>query len=236
MRLIKNGGPGRTPGTSKYDANQSALKNAYGAFADLRRELADSKAAIEERTEVLKLFADCTDSQRAWLLLEDYFEKLSLARRDFPGTDWWPRLLEARGKARLEELALLFLRTNRPLPSELTSYASYAKLAEVQALEQESKRIDAIEEWLLPPTPPHLDAPRAHLRVLARLVPSQSHAKLHQLAIEFALFRPRTGEKQRTLTELIELTTRAVHEQELFPPRDWDFIQWLAATYSSSAR
>ncbi|NLH73859.1 MAG: DEAD/DEAH box helicase [Verrucomicrobia bacterium] len=236
MRKNRNGGSGRSPVTSKYDANQSVLRNAYGAFADLRRELADSKAAVEERTDVLKIFADCADSQRAWLLLEDYFEKLSLARRDFPGTDWWPRLLEVKGKARLEELALLFLRTNRPLPTELSGYANHARLAEVQAIEQENKRLTAIEEWLLPPTPAHLDAPRAHLRVLARLVPSPSQTGLHELGIEFALFRPRTGEKQRTLGELIELTTRAVHEEELFPPRDWDFIQWLAATYSNGAR
>ncbi|NTV81017.1 MAG: beta-lactamase family protein [Candidatus Aminicenantes bacterium] len=33
----------------------------------------------------MKIFADCADSQRAWLLLEDYFSKLSLARKDFPG-------------------------------------------------------------------------------------------------------------------------------------------------------
>jgi len=42
--------------------------------ADLRRELNDSKAAVAERTEILKIFAECKDSQRAWLLLEDYFE------------------------------------------------------------------------------------------------------------------------------------------------------------------
>ena len=30
---------------------------------------------------------------------------------------------------------------------------------------------------------------------------------------------------------MIELTTRAAHEQELFPPGDWEFIEWLAETH-----
>src|SRR5277367_5539838 len=72
--------------TTKFDAHHHVLAKAYGAQADLRRELSDSKAAVAERTEILKIFADCNDPQRAWLLLEDYFEKLSLTRKDF-GTD-----------------------------------------------------------------------------------------------------------------------------------------------------
>ncbi len=70
-------------GTTKFDAHHRVLDKAYGAQADLRRELSDSKAAVAERTEILNVFADCTDPQRAWLLLEDYFEKLSLSRKDF---------------------------------------------------------------------------------------------------------------------------------------------------------
>jgi SNF2 family DNA or RNA helicase len=231
MRKPKNGSPVRAPATSKYDANHSVLREAYGALAELRRELSDSKAAVAERTELLKMFADCTDSQRAWLLLEDYFEKLSLARRDFAGKEWWPRLLAHQGRARIEETALLFLRANRPLPTELTGYANLARLAEVEQEEQEQKRITEIEQWLLPPLPTHLDAPRAHLRVLARLEPFPAEPVFHQLRVDFALFRPRTGEKSRTLAELVDLSTRAMHEQELFPPRDWGFIQWLADLY-----
>ena len=56
------------------------------------------KTAVAEREELLRSFAACGDSQRAWLLLEDYFEKLSLSRKDFPSTDWWPRLLAAQGQ------------------------------------------------------------------------------------------------------------------------------------------
>ena len=228
MSKAKNGHSHRSVQTNKYDANHSVLQNAYGAFADLRRELADSKSAVAERTELLKMFANCADSQRAWLLLEDYFEKLSLARKDFAGNEWWPRLLAAQGRARLEETALLFLRANRSLPTELMSYADFDRLAEIQQAEEEQRQLTELEQWLLPPTPAHLDAPRAHLRVLARALPLEDQPGLHCLEVEFSLFRPRTGEKPRTLAEIIELTTRAVHEQELFAPKDWEFIQWLA--------
>src|SRR5262245_27930277 len=112
----KNGRSARVTGsTTKYDAHHTVLSKTYGALADLRRELADSKSAVTEREELLRTFASCNDSQRAWLLLEDYFEKLSLSRKDFPSTDWWPRLLAAEGRGRLEEVAFLFLRAQRSL-------------------------------------------------------------------------------------------------------------------------
>jgi len=37
------------------------------------------------------------------------------------------------------------------------------------------------------------------------------------------------------LSEIIELTSRSAHEQELFSPEDWEFIQWLAETYAGRA-
>src|SRR3982750_598875 len=75
---------GSRQGSTKYDAHQKVLSQTYGALADLRRELSDSKSAVAEREEILRNFSGCADSQRAWLLLEDYFEKLSLSRKDFP--------------------------------------------------------------------------------------------------------------------------------------------------------
>src|SRR5712671_2547067 len=119
-----SGRAARLASATKYDAHHNVLSRAYGAQADLRRELADSKSRVAEREEILRLFSACADSQRAWLLLEDYFEKLSLSRKDFTSNDWWPRVMAAQGKARLEEMAILFLRTNRPLPTELLSYSS----------------------------------------------------------------------------------------------------------------
>ena len=48
--------------------------------------------------------------------------------------------------------------------------------------------------------------------------------------MQFHLIRSRNGEKVKTLREMIDLTVRAAHEQELFPPADWELIQWLADT------
>lgn len=227
----KNGSTTKSSGTTKYDANNSVLSKTYGALADLRRELSDSKAAVAERTELLRIFADCSDSQRAWLLLEDYFEKLSLSRKDFVGQEWWPRLMSVQGKKRLEETAILFLRANRPLPTELTSHANLDSFAEIEQLEQEQQLVKQLEHWLFPPSPVHLDSPRASLRVLCELQPFEQDSALYALSVKFHLFRPRTGEKAKTLSEIIELTTRSAHEQELFSPADWEFIQWLAETH-----
>lgn len=230
---VKNGnGASRHGGsTSKYDANNKVLSQTYGAFADLRRELSDSKNAVSEREDLLRSFASCPDSQRSWLLLEDYFEKLSLSRKDFPATDWWPRMLAATGNARLEELAFLFLRAKRSMPPELSPHANMDRFARAEAAEHEQKLVQALENWLFPPATPHLDTPRATLRVVCKPERDEDQPAHYRLGVQFHLFRPRTGEKVRTLRDLIDLATRAAHEQELFPPADWDFIAWLAETH-----
>jgi superfamily II DNA or RNA helicase len=219
--------------TTKYDAHNKVLSQTYGALADLRRELSDSKSAVGERDELLKAFAQCGDSQRSWLLLEDYFEKLSLSRKDFPATDWWPRLLAAHGTGRLEELAFLFLRAQRSLPTELSCHASMDRFAEAEEAEQEKNLVRELENWLFPPRTAHLDTPRATLRVLCHPQPDEELAAQHRLAVQFRLIRPRAGDKIRSLQELVELTTRAAHEEELFLPSDWEFIRWLAETHRS---
>jgi hypothetical protein len=233
---VRNGNGIRSPSTTKYDAHHTVLSKTYGALADLRRELSDSKAAVNGRTDILSQFSTCADSQRAWLLLEDYFEKLSLSRKDFAGEDWWPRLMAAQGKSRLEQLAFLFLRARRPLPTELVSHANLDQFAEAEAAEQEQQLVQQLENWLFPPSPTHLDSPRAALRVVCRMERDAEQPARHRLAVQFNVFRLRTGEKQKTLAELIELTTRAAHEQELFLPQDWEFIQWLAETHSDHSQ
>jgi hypothetical protein len=197
----------------------------------LRRELSDSREAVSERQDILRSFSSCPDSQRAWLLLEDYFEKLSLSRRDFPDVEWWPRMLAAQGNSRLEELAFLFLRAKRSLPTELSVHANPERFARAEESEHEQKLVRELENWLFPPMPPHLDVPRATLRVECEPIPDEEQSARYRLGVRFQLFRPRTGEKTRTLRELIDLATRAAHEQELFPPADWDFIQWLVGTH-----
>src|SRR5262249_1484112 len=161
------------------------LSKTYGAFADLRRELADSRAAVAEREELLRTFSVCGDSQRAWLLLEDYFEKLSLSRKDFPTADWWPRLLGSQSQARLQELAFLFLPAKRSLPTELTSYANLDRFAQVQQAAQEQQLVKQLEAWLFPPKPTHLDAPRASLRVACRPQPDPEHPSRYRLEVRF---------------------------------------------------
>src|SRR5260221_41240 len=207
--LLKSGGGLRSAQASKYDAHHTVLSRTYGALADLRRELSDSKAAVSEREELLRTFATCVDSQRAWLLLEDYFEKLSLSRKDFPSTDWWPRLLAAQSKSRLEELAFLFLRAKRSLPTELTAYANLDRFAQVEQASQEQHLVKQLEQWLFPPKLTHLDLPRASLRVVCHAIPDRDQPSRHNLAVQFHLLRPRTGEKIRCVRDLIELTTRA---------------------------
>ena len=233
---MRNGNGWRSAQPSKYDAHHTVMSKTYGALADLRRELSDSRTAVAEREELLRNFAVCADSQRAWLLLEDYFEKLSLSRKDFPSTDWWSRLLAAEGKGRLEEMAFLFLRAQRSLPTELTAHANLNRFAQVQQAELEAQLVQQLEAWLFPPAPLHLDAPRASLRVLCHPQPDPAQPGRRQLAVQFHLGRPRTGEKVRSLDELVELTTRAAHEQELFAPADWEFIQWLAEGRSVECR
>ena len=231
--LTRNGiGSRSAQASSRYDAHNTVLSKTYGALADLRRELSDSKAAVTEREDLLKTFSVCPDSQRAWLLLEDYFEKLSLSRKDFPTADWWPRLLAAQNRARLEELAFLFLRAKRSLPSELAAYGNLDRFAQVEHAAHEQRLIKQLEEWLFPPKLTHLDAPRASLRILCQPQPDEEHPSRYRMAVQFQLLRPRAGEKTKTLGEIIELTTRAAHEQEQFPAADWEFIQWLAVTHA----
>src|SRR5437016_7556994 len=200
--LLRNGNGSRSAQASKYDAHNSVLSKTYGVLADLRRELSDSKAAVAERQELLTTFATCADSQRAWLLLEDYFEKLSLSRKDFPSPDWWPRLLAAQGKARLEEVAFLFLRAKRSLPTELAPYGNLDRFAQVEHAAHEQQLVRHLEEWLFPPGPVHLDAPRASLRVLCRAQPDEAQPARYRLAVQFHLARPRTGEKAKTFSEI----------------------------------
>ena len=223
---------GSSGNTTKYDAHHIVLAKTYGAQASLRRELADSKSAIAERTEILNVFADCNDPQRAWLLLEDYFEKLSLSRKDFASHDWWPRVLSAKGKKRLEETAILFLRSSRPVPTELQSHANLSHFAEIEQVEKEQQLVRQLEHWLFPSIPTHLDSPRATMRVACQAKPVAEDSALHGLVVSFHIFRQRTGDKVKTLGEVVDLTSRATHEQELFSFADWEFIQWLAETHA----
>ncbi len=235
MAKAKTKIPGRTSGTSKYDAHHKVLSQTYGALADLRRELSDSKDSVNQREEILRNFAVCPDSQRAWLLLEDYFEKLWLTRKDFPDTDWWPRMLEARNKERLEELAFLFIRAKRSIPTELTAHANFERFAKVQEAEHEQRLVRELEEWMFPSKPLHLDVPKATLNVVCEARPDEQQPSHHHLAVQMIITRQRAGEKPKSIADLNDLITRAAHERELFHPQDWDFIEWVTVAHKGRA-
>ena len=187
----------RPVNTTKYDAHHKVLTNTYGDFADLRRELSDSRETVGDRENILKLLGSCADSQRAYLLFDDYLEKLNLRRTDFGQHDWWSRIQNSTGKQRLEEVAMLFLRSNRSLPTELLPHANFDRFQEVEQHEKEVQFVHELENWLLPATHAHLDSPKAALRVVCE--PKQVRTDLNQwrLEVRFFLFRSRSGEKER---------------------------------------
>lgn len=221
----------KAAGGTKYDAHHVVLDQTYGALADLRRELADSKDAVAERKTLLETFAVCKDSQRAWLLLEDYFERISLSRRDFGDSGWWDRIAAAEGEARLQETAMLFMRTGRSIPSELMDYADFERFAEIEEAERKQELVKEFEGWLLPPAPKHLDSPRAALKLICDSEKGEEGGMLHDLVIRFSLYRPRTGYRWKSIGDITDLTTRASHEQEQFSSEDWEIIEWLNHHY-----
>src|SRR6185369_2622630 len=112
--------------------------------------------------------------------------------------------------------------------------ANLDRFAEIEQAEQEQRILTQLEHWLFPPAPTHLDGPRAKLHVFAEVCRAGESSALHTLKVHFNLFRPRTGEKHRSIPELIDLTSRATHEQELFAPLDWEFLVWLAENYGDT--
>ena len=211
---------------SKYDAHHKVIDNTYGDFADLRHQLSESKEDVAERAALLKLFSECADSQRSWLLLEDYFSKLTLSRKDFSADDWWGGLTQLSGDTRLEELALMFMKSGRSVPNELMPYANFSRFAEVEQEEKDFQLFKGLEEWMFPPSLGHLDAPRATIQVYGRVVQDKDLPGLNRLGVEIHVIRPRTGDRVKTLDDMADLTMRAAHEQELFPADDWNFIRW----------
>ena len=219
----------------KYEAHHNALDDAYGMLADLRRELSGTKSDVTERRELLDMFASCADSQRSWLLLEDYFTKLKLARKDFPGDDWWSEVVKHKGKKRLEALSMVFLRMGRPMPAELDEHANKRRFVEIKKQEKERDMLTELEHWMFPPEPNHLDSPRASIRCACQPVADDTSEGLHTLNISFIVKRPRTGDRKKSLSNISDLIVRAAHEQELFPVDDWEFIEWLVDNYASDA-
>jgi SNF2 family DNA or RNA helicase len=216
----------------KYDAHATALEDAYGMLADLRRELSDTREDVGEREDLLHIFSTCKDEQRSWLLLEDYFTKLKLSRKDFPGDEWWEDVAKVKGKKRLEALAVVFLRTGRQMPAELSRHANLKRFNEIEEAERERAVFTELENWMFPPAANHLDAPRASIQAVATPIPEDADSSLKTIKVEFIVRRPRTGDRKKSLENLMDLTVRAAHEQELFPASDWEFIEWVTECFA----
>src|SRR5206468_1686532 len=125
-------------------------------------------------------------------------------------------LLAVQGKARLEETALLFLRSNHAVPTELFPHTNFERLAELKQAEEDELIVRELEQWLSPRKLAVLDGPRATLRVLCRVEKLDEESALHGLAVEFAVTRLRTGEQVKSLVELRELHERAAIEEKQF--------------------
>ena len=71
---------------------------------------------------------------------------------------------------------------------------------------------------------PRAESPRCPARVhcaVATPVPERAGCNLHRLKIEFIIRRLRTGDRKKSLSNLVDLTVRAA-ASELFPPNDWE--------------
>ncbi|MBR6460678.1 MAG: ATP-dependent helicase, partial [Verrucomicrobia bacterium] len=218
-----NGKPGKT----KYDADQQAFNQTYGAMADIRRVVADSKEDIERRTALLSMIALSDHAQKTWLYLDDYFKQINLTHKEFANDEWWMKIQSATGNERLQELALQFLRNGRPLPPELEQYADYERLATLVKEENDAMLAKDIEEWMFTPERPHLDAPTSSFYILFDPVCQDTDANEYTVNVRFQVCRPRLGNRSRSLDKLRDMLSRAAHERELFPVNDWLLLEWL---------
>ena len=68
------------------------------------------------------------------------------------------------------------------------------------------------------------------MRVLCQRQPT-GDSVLNAFQAAFSVYRPKSGEKLRTLGEMLEIAGRSTHEEELFSAADWDFVSWLGEAY-----
>ena len=233
----KNGRSTRSASTTKYDAHHTVLSKTYGALADLRRELADSKAAVAEREEILRNFSHLRRFAARLAVAGGLLREALALAQGFPGQDWWPRLLAAKGKA-APGGAGLALPARQPAAAHRTgAHANLDRFAEVEQAEQEQKKLAGARELALPA---RAGASRRPARRAARRLPRPA---AQRISPRFTRSRSSSicsarapAKRSGRCARLIELTTRAAHEQELFPPADWEFIQWLAETHRRAPR
>ena len=230
--LIRNGNGLRSAQASKYDAQNTVLSKTYGALADLRRELADSKAAVSETGGVAAELRHVRGFAAGVAIAGGLFREALALAQGFSGHGLVAAVADGAGQGPAggggfplhARPAVGADRAEQPTPTSTGS-------PRCKQAAREQQHVRQLEAWLFPPKPAHFDGPRAFLRAVCQPQPDEEYPGRHRLAVQLHLQRPRTGEKVKTLGEIIELTTRAGHEQELFPPGDWEFIEWLAETH-----
>jgi hypothetical protein len=207
------------------------LDKTYGALADLRRELVGLERLSPSAVRSSAVRA-CSDPQRAWLLLEDYFETaLALASRFHrrrlvvPAAQWPPRAGPPRGNRPP-------LPPRRPAPAHRTlpTPTSNASRRSTAAENANSMARRDLEHWLIPPAPGHLDAPRAacgSLRTRSAPTNGRPSAAWQSLVHRSA---SRAGEKER----IAPRGHRPDHPRHpgtgaVLARATGSFIQWLAA-------
>jgi SNF2 family DNA or RNA helicase len=215
------------PGKTKYDADHQAFSQTYGAMADIRRVIADSKEDIERRAALLDMIALSDHAQKTWLYLDDYFKQINLTLKEFSNDEWWMKIQSTIGNERLQELALQFLRSGRPLPPELEQYADYERLAALVKEENETMLARDVEEWMFTPERPHLDAPTSSFYLLFDPVCNDEELNEYTMNVRFQVTRPRLGTRCRSLDRLRDTLSRAAHERELFPVNNWLLLEWV---------
>jgi len=202
---VKQSRNNRNGNKTKYDVDQLMLTHTYGALADIRRGIANSKEDIERRTALLGLIAQSDHAQKTWLYLDDYFKQINLTRKEFADDHWWMKIQSSTGETRLQELALQFMRNGRSLPTELEQYADYGQLILIVKEENEASLAKETEEWMFPPAPSHLDETTSRFNILFDPVKEDAELNEYTLNVRFQLSRPRLGRRCRHLEKLRDM-------------------------------
>src|SRR2546430_13373575 len=90
----------------------------------------------------------------------------------FRSTNWWPKLLNAQGKNRLEELAFLFLRAKRSVPPELQPHASLDRFARAEEAERSEE---------------HTSELQSQSNLVCRLLLEKKKKKLYYTTLDFLI-------------------------------------------------
>jgi len=150
---------GSRSGSTKYDAPPEVLSQTYGALADLRRELSDSKSAVAEREELLNSFSTCADRSGPGCCSK-ITSRSSPFRAGISPLPTGGRLAGYAGQ-RAPRRTRVSLFTRSPLASHGTfAHANLNRFAQVEESRTGAKAHPRIGALAVSPKPVHLIATR----------------------------------------------------------------------------